>query len=130
MTDPISDMLIRVKNAGAVQKKTATFGYSKIKWEIAKVLERHNYLGEVAKKGKKNKKLIEASLVYDEDSSPKIANTKRISKPSRRMYFGYRQIHSVKNGYGIGVYSTTKGILIDKEARKEKLGGELLFEIW
>lgn len=130
MTDPISDLLIRAKNAGAVQKKTVSFGYSKIKWEIAKVLERYNYLGDVAKKGKKNKKLIEASLVYDEEGTPKISNTKRISKPSRRVYLPYRQIHSVKNGFGVAVYSTTKGLLIDKEARKEKLGGELLFEIW
>ena len=130
MTDPISDMLIRIKNAGTVQKKTASFGYSKIKWEIAKTLEKHKYLGEASKKGKKNKKLIEVTLFYDEDDKPKIANVKRISKLSRRIYLPYRQIHSVKNGYGIAVYSTTKGLLIDREARKEKLGGELLFEIW
>ena len=130
MTDPISDMLIRIKNAGAVQKKATSFGYSKMKWEIAKVLERHNYLGEILKKGKKNKKLIEVSLLYGEDGIPKISNTKRMSKPSRRMYLPYRQIHPVRNGFGAAVYSTTKGLLIDKEARKEKLGGELLFEIW
>jgi len=129
MTDPISDMLIRIKNAGAVGKKTADFGYSKLKWEIAKILENNQYLGEVSKKGKKNKKLIETTLRYDEDGTPKISDVKRISKPSRRIYFGHRQIHSVKSGFGIAVYSTTQGLLTDQEARKQKLGGELLFEI-
>jgi len=128
--DPISDMLIRMKNAQAVGKKTASFGYSKIKWEIAKLLEKHNYLTEVAKKGKKNKKLLEVAFVYDADGTPKISDVKRISKLSRRIYRGLREIYPVRHGFGVAVYSTTKGLLTDKEARKEKLGGEVLFELY
>jgi len=128
--DPISDMLIRMKNAQAVGKKTASFGYSKIKWEIAKLLEKHNYLTEISKKGKKNKKLLEVGFLYDTDGAPKISNVKRMSKLSRRVYRGFREIHPVRHGYGIAVYSTTKGLLTDKEARAGKLGGEFLFEMY
>ncbi|MBI2021058.1 30S ribosomal protein S8 [Candidatus Giovannonibacteria bacterium] len=130
MTDPISDMLIRIKNASAVNKPAVSFGYSKLKFEIAKILESEGFIKDVEKKGKKNKKNIEAGLVYDTDGKPRFTNIKRISKLSKREYRGFREIFGVKNGIGIGVYSTPKGIKSDKEARKEKVGGEILFEIW
>jgi small subunit ribosomal protein S8 len=130
MTDPISDMLIRIKNAQLVKKDTVSFGYSILKMEIIKVLEKKGFLSGVERRGKKQRKLIEAQLIYAKDGSPKINGIKRVSKPSRRIYTGFREVYSVKNGIGMALYSTTKGILTDKEARKEKVGGENLFEIW
>ena len=128
--DPIADMLIRIKNSQAVGKETAVIGYSKMIWGIAKVLERLGYLGSVVRKGKKSKKLIEVKLIYNEDRSPKVSGARRISKLSRRVYKGTREIYTVKNGFGVAIYSTPKGLLTDSEARKEKVGGEILFKIW
>ena len=130
VTDPIGDMLIRVKNAGNASKKTVSFPYSKLKFEIIKLLFEKKVIGEISKKGKKNIKLIEAVLLYDESENPKISGFKRFSKPSRKIYVGTKEIHKVKNGFGVGVYSTVKGIVSDKEARSLKIGGEFLFEIW
>ena len=130
VTDPVGDMLIRIKNAGNAGKKTVSFPYSKLKFEIMKLLFEKRILGEISKKGKKNIKLIEAVLLYDESENPKISGFKRFSKPSCRIYLGTKEIHKVKNGFGFGVYSTVKGIVSDKEARLSKVGGEFLFEIW
>lgn len=123
-------MLIRIKNAQAVKKETASFAHSKLKAEIAKILESRGYIGSVENHGKKQKKLIEVALLYGADGAPKISGVKRISKPSRRIYRGVGEIFSVKNGLGTAVYSTTNGLLTDREARKQKVGGEILFEIW
>lgn len=128
--DPIADMLIRIKNAQSSKKESVVFGYSKLKFEIARILERVGYVGVVNKKGRKNKKLIEVGLLYDAQGKPKISNTKRLSKPSRRLYFGFREVFHPKNGYGITIYSTPRGLLTDREVRKEKVGGEALFEVW
>src|SRR3989344_6210990 len=130
VTDPISDMLIRIKNAGYAGKKTVSFPCSKIKYEIAKLLERINYLADVSKKGRKNIKLIESTIIYNSEGEPAISEIKRISKPGKRVYKKLAEIHKVKNGYGVAVYSTVKGILTDKEVRQQKVGGELLFEFW
>src|SRR3989344_1752160 len=123
VTDPISDMLIRIKNGGYAGKKTVSFPYSKIKYEIAKLLERINYFGDVQKKGRKNIKLIEGEIIYAE-GKPAILEIRRISKPGRRVYRKLAEIHGVRSGYGVGVYSTVKGILTDREARQQKVGGE------
>ena len=131
MNDHISDMLIRIKNAQRVRKEATQFGYSKIKWEIARVLEKTGYVGSVVRKGRKNKKLIEVVLLYDETTKkPMISEVRRISKLGRRVYRGYREIFAPKNGFGAAIYSTPKGLLTDRQARKEKVGGEVLFEIW
>lgn len=130
VTDPIGDMLVRIKNAGYAGKKTASFPYSKMRFEIAKLLFEKRFIGDISKKGKKHTKLIDVILFYDEFGKPKISDFKRVSKPSRRIYLGTKEIHKVKNGFGLGVYSTVKGIVSDKEARSLKTGGEFLFEVW
>src|SRR3989344_825101 len=129
MTDPIYDMLIRIKNAQAAKKPDVVFPHSKIKLEIAKTLEKEGYVGSVQKRNKKNLKLIEVGLIY-ESGEPKISGLKRISKPSRRVYRTSKEIFKVKNGMGLAVYSTSKGLLTNKEAAAKKIGGELMFEIW
>ena len=124
-------MLIRIKNAQRARKEAAQFGYSKIKWDIARVLEQIGYIGGATRKGRKNKRLIEVELLYDTATKePKISDTRRISKLGRRVYRGYREIFAPKNGFGVAVYSTPKGLLTNQQARKEKVGGEILFEIW
>ncbi len=128
--DPISDMLIRIKNAGRAGKKTASLPFSRIKYDILKILEKQNLIVDVEKKGKRTPKTIELSLIYGDDGKPIFSNIKRISKPGRRVYRGFKEINKVKNGVGIGIYSTSKGLLTDRDARKEKVGGEILFEVW
>lgn len=129
MTDPISDMIIRIKNAGEAHKETVVIPYSNLKFEIATVLEKEGYIGAVTKKGKKVTKAIEAVLLYDKDVA-RIQDVKRISKPSRRVYQKASEMRPVKNGYGSSIISTPKGILTGSAARKEKVGGEVLFQIW
>ncbi len=122
-------MLIMIKNASLAGKGTVAFPYSNLKNSIAECLKKEGYLEEVAKKTKKGKPVLEVSLVYAE-KNPKIKQVKRISKQSKRVYFGVRDIHSVKGGTGLLVLSTPKGILSGKDAKKEQVGGEALFELW
>jgi len=130
MTDPIADMLTRIRNAQAVKKETVVFPYSKIKWEILNVLSKNGYIKGLDKTNKKNKKFIEIILKYDEEKTPKIFELKRVSKSSRRVYVQAKDIWFFKKGLGIKVLSTPKGILSDKEAKKLNVGGEVLLEIW
>jgi len=130
MTDPISDMLTRIRNAQAVKKTTVNVPFSKLKWAILEVLKQYGFIKDIEKVGRGNKKIIEVNLKYRKDDSPRISLLKRISKPSRRTYVNTKEIWSFKRGLGIRILSTPKGVMSDKEARKEKLGGEVLLEIY
>lgn len=127
--DQISNMMITIKNGGMAEKETVSFPYSKLKNAIALCLEKEGYLSSVSKKVKKGMPILEVGLVYV-DKKPKITEVNRISKQSRRVYFGMKDIHSVRNSSGLLVLSTPKGILSGKNARKENVGGEALFKIW
>jgi small subunit ribosomal protein S8 len=127
--DPISDMLIRIKNAQASGRPNVEMPYSKVKFELAKIFERENFVGNVEEKGKKAAKKIYIDLKY-EDDIPAIENIVRKSKPSRRVYIGKAQIQTVRQGYGRAIISTSRGLMTNKEARKAGLGGELICEIW
>ncbi len=129
MTDPISDMLIRIKNAQAVKHLTVDVPYSRIKYQIALILEREGFVEKVEKKFRRNKRIIKIFLKY-ENQEPKIVDIKRVSKPGRRVYLPYKKIRAPKGGYGIAIISTSQGLITDKEARKRKLGGEILCEVW
>ena len=129
MTDPIADMLNRIKNAQAVSHSTVEVPFSNFKYEIAKILEKHGFIEKVEKKGRKVKRVIVITLKY-RDKTPAISGLKRVSKPGQRIYLDSTQIKRVKGGYGMAIISTSKGLMIDKEARKQKLGGEVLCEIW
>ena len=126
-------MLTTIMNAQAVNKESVTLPFSKMKFGIANVLKTSGYLAGVERKKRKSKKseleLISATLKYDEHG-PAISGIKLISRPSRRMYIKTNQIKPVRSGHGMSVVSTPKGIMGSKEARKQKLGGEILFEIW
>lgn len=127
ITDPIADMLIRIQNASRVGKEATLVPYSSLKHAIAQILEREGYVGGVDTKKKEG--MISIALLY-KDSRPAISGVKRISKPSRRLYMGVRDIHPVKRGRGLMVFSTPAGIVSDKEAKQKRVGGEALFEIW
>ena len=127
--DSISNMIIMIKNASLANKEVVSFPYSKMKNAIAECLKKEGYLSEVSKKVKKGMPMIEVGLVYVENK-PKITDVQRISKQSKRVYFGMKDIHTVRNGTGLLVLSTPKGILSGKEARKEQVGGEALFKVW
>lgn len=129
MTDPIASFINSVKMAAEKRLPTVTVPHSALKVEIAKVLTKAGYLKSSGVKGKRVKKLLEVELAYKAGVSP-ISHVRRISKPGKRVYAGVDGINSVREGRGMSVISTPKGILSDKEARKEKVGGELLFEIW
>lgn len=129
MTDPIADMIIRIKNAGATHKEATSFPYSKLKHEICTVLEKEGFIGDIAKKGKKVVKTLEVGILYA-NGHPRIQNVRRVSKPSRRIYRKVGEIRKVKQGFGALILSTPKGIMTDDMARKGKVGGEALFEIW
>lgn len=118
-----------IKNAGNASRETATFPYSKLKHAIAVVLEKEGFIKNVTKKTKKGLPMIEVTLVA-KDGEPRIRDVKRVSKPSRRVYQGVADLRPYKQGHGMTILSTPKGILTDKEAKKEMVGGEVLFTIW
>jgi small subunit ribosomal protein S8 len=118
-----------MKNGSLSGKESVSFPYSKMKNAISECLKKAGYISEVSKKVKKGQPILEVGLIYV-DNKPKIVEVERISKQSRRVYFGMKDIHSVRNGTGLLVLSTPKGILSGKEARKEQVGGEALFKIW
>lgn len=129
MTDPIADMITRIKNASDSSKESVSFSHSKLKLAILDVLLKEGFIKSFGKKGKKVAKFIEVGLVY-ENGMPKVRGVDRVSKTSKRVYYKASDIRPVKNGYGLLVLSTPKGIMTDKTARKEHIGGEALFKIW
>lgn len=129
VTDPIADFITQLKNAGAVGKREVSLPFSQFKMAVAEKLKQSGYVTSVDKKGKKVKKTLEVALKYV-DGKHAIADVKRISKPGRRMYRSVSEIHPVRYGRGILILSTPNGVKTDAEARKEKVGGEALFEIW
>jgi small subunit ribosomal protein S8 len=131
MTDPIADLLTRVRNAVRNEVATVDAPYSKLKEGITGVLKREGYIQDFkvmdlsgAKKG------LRVYLRYGSDGEAVIGHVQRVSKPGRRIYRSVPEIVPVLDGLGIGVYSTPKGILTDRECRKEKVGGECLCEVW
>ena len=127
--DPITDMLNRIRNAQAVHHPTVNIPFSNLKYEIAKILQKEGFIAGVEKKGRTQKKMIEITLKYDK-KKPAISGLKRISKLGQRIYKGYKEIKPVKSGYGIAIISTSKGLMTNKEARRQRLGGEVICEIW
>lgn len=125
--DPIADFLVRLQNASRVGHERVSMPFSRAKLAVAQVLFKEGYIGGV--EHKKDTYSLSVDLKYTA-GKPAIMGTKRLSKPSRRTYMGVRDIHQVKRGHGLLVLSTPAGILTDKEARRKRVGGEALFEIW
>jgi small subunit ribosomal protein S8 len=127
--DTISNLIISLKNAQKARHQEVVISFSKVKLAILETLKKEGFILDVQKSGKDLKKKLIITLKY-EDGTPAITDVKRISKQSKRIYGGYKDIKSVRNGYGITVLSTPQGIVSNKEASKLKVGGELLFTMW
>lgn len=130
ITDPVGDLINRLQNAGAVKQTTVSVPFSMYKLAIVEKLKAIGLVGGIEKKGKKVKKTLDITLKYDAAGKPVINGAKRVSKPGRRLYRSVDQIIPVRYGHGHLILSTPKGIKTGLEARKEKVGGEALFEIW
>lgn len=132
--DPISDMLNRIKNAQAVGRERVSVPFSKVKLQIAQLLNAAGYVGEVERRTRKTKKseveYLDMALKYTDGTEGAIAGMRIISRPSRHIYIKASQIRAVRSGYGTAVVSTSKGIMTSQDARKNGLGGEVMFEIW
>lgn len=129
VSDRVGDFIIRLKNAGAIGENVVALPHSSHLEAIAKKLKELGFVADVAV-SRKDRATLEVTLAYDSEGQHRIRGVKRISKPGRRLYAPAREVHSVKNGMGARIMSTPKGILSDKEARKNRAGGETLFEIW
>jgi len=128
MTDPIADMLTRIRNALAVNKTEVIMPFSKIKFSIGKILEREGWVNKI-EKIEENYGQIKIDLKYNK-KQPAISGLKRISKPGCRIYVNKDNLPVVLNDQGIAIISTSSGIMTNKEARKKRLGGEVICEIW
>lgn len=130
MTDPIADMLTRIRNANQMQHETVEVPTSSVKTAILTVMKNEGFIADFTTKTEDNKSTTVVTLKYTADSESVIKGLKRISKPGLRVYAQADEIPTVLNGLGIAVISTSKGIMTDKEARKNKIGGEVLAYIW
>jgi small subunit ribosomal protein S8 len=130
MTDPISDMLTRIRNAGIARQNQTTCPFSKQKLAIAKVLEAAGFIRDVHAASQEGHPALVMVIRYDDHGKPLIDGIRRVSKPGRRVYVGAREIWKVRNGLGISVISTSRGVLSDEAAREASIGGEVVCEVW
>lgn len=134
MTDPIADMLTRIRNAALVHLDKATMPASNLKFHIAEILKKEGFIADVRKEegdgmpGAGDK--ITVVLKYGRDRSSAIDGIRRVSRPGRRVYVRHDRIPRVLSGLGISILSTSRGVMSDREARRQKVGGELLCEVW
>lgn len=130
MTDPIADMLTRIRNAVRARHERTSMPWSRLREEIAKVLLAEGYLSDVIVDGKGAEKRLSVVLRYSERGEPAICGVRRVSKPSLRVYSPAQEVPRVRGGFGIAVLSTPAGVLVDREARRRNVGGEILCEVW
>lgn len=128
--DPITDIFNRIKNAQMAQKEQVIMPFSKVRFEILKILKKHRFIADVKKRGRTVKKTLIIDLEYLDERKPALTGFKRVSKPGQRIYRKATALRSVKSGFGLSIVSTSKGLMTGKEARKNKLGGEVFVEIW
>lgn len=124
-----TDLLTQIKNAQQAKKEFLKVPFSTYDMAIADLLAANGYVEHAVKKGRLPKRIIEIRIKY-KNGRGMIQTVKLISKPSRRLYAGYRELARVRHGYGIGVISTPQGIMTTREAKQKKVGGEILFEVW
>ncbi len=130
MTDPVADMLTRIRNAMQAAHEIVNIPSSTLKINLANVLKSEGYIKNLRIISDGRHRYIRVFLKFDKNGIPVIEGLKRISKPSCRVYASYNEIPEVLNGYGVNIVSTSKGIMTDREARKQKVGGEILCAVW
>lgn len=125
-----TDLLAQIKNAQAVKKESIKIPASKLDEMVLKLLVNRRFIDSFDKKGRGIKKVLSVKIRYTEDGNGAISGVRLLSKPSRHLYVGYKDIRKVRSGYGLLVMSTPQGIMSGEDARKAKLGGEAFFEVW
>jgi small subunit ribosomal protein S8 len=130
MTDPIADMLTRIRNAIAANHPRVDIPGSKLKMEVARILKEEGYINNYTTKGEGIKYMIRIFLRYDAKGASSITHLSRVSRPGRRVYVGAGEIPRVLGGYGVNIISTSNGLMSGKNARKANVGGEILAEVY
>ena len=130
MTDPIADMLTRIRNAIAANHSRVDIPGSKLKMEVARILKEEGYINNFVTKGEGVKYVIRIFLRYDAKGTSSITHLSRVSRPGRRVYVAATGIPRVLGGYGVNIVSTSRGLMSGKQARQENVGGEILAEIY
>ncbi len=130
MTDPIGDMLTRIRNAGSVQHAETRCPASKLKLAVATVLAKEGFIAAVDTDDEGGKPSLVLSLRYDDDGKNLIDEIHRVSRPGRRVYVNATDVPSVRNGLGMVILSTSKGVMCDRDARAANVGGEVICEVW
>lgn len=130
ITDPIADMLTRIRNAQAVRKTEVLMPFSKLKFEIAKILKHEDYIESAEKVEDSKFANLKIVLKYNQDKKPAITIIQRISRPGKRVYANSDKLPRVLNNLGIAIISTSQGLMTNKEAKRKGVGGEVLCEIW
>lgn len=128
--DPIADFITQLRNGIAARLKEVNAPYSRVKFEIARVLLEEGFISNFRVEGEGAKKRIVVSLKYLDDGGSVIRGVERVSKQSRRIYVGYRDLPRVMGGLGIAIITTPAGIITDREARRRKIGGEIICKVW
>jgi small subunit ribosomal protein S8 len=130
MTDPIADMLTRIRNAITARKAKVIMPASKMKARIAEVLREEGFVGAISSEEDGKQGLLSIELRYDNNNHNAIQGIRRVSKPGQRTYARHTGLPKVRSGLGIAILTTSKGVMTEREARKQGLGGELLCEVW
>ena len=130
VTDPISDLLTRLRNASMVSKPSVSIPHSNFKFELAKLLKNEGYVSDVKVSGDGVEKFIDIDMKYSDEGISVISGMNRLSKPGQRVYSSFDKLPRNNGGLGTVIVSTSRGLLTDSEARKRKLGGELICEVW
>ncbi len=130
VTDPVADMLTKIRNASSAKFEKVDVTTSKLKLEVVKILKNEGYIKNFKKTTKGNVNYIRIFLKYDSQDKPVIHGLKKISTPGRRMYTGYKKMPRIYNGHGILVVSTSDGVITGKKASEKKIGGELICSVW
>ena len=130
LTDPISDMLARIRNASIARHDRAEMPHSNLKQHVAEVLKSEGFLDDVRVSDGEGKKTLTLVLRYGRDKASAIDGVRRVSAPGRRVYVRFDRIPRVRSGMGISILSTSRGVMTDRDAREKRVGGELLCEVW
>ena len=130
VTDPVADMLTKIRNANAARHEKVDIMASKLKLEIVKILKTEGYIKNFKKIQAEGVNIIRVLLKYDEANNPVLHGLNKVSKPGRRVYSGYKEIPRVFNGYGTLIISTSDGVITGKKAVEKQVGGELICTVW
>lgn len=130
MTDPIADMLARIKNALQRRYQSVEMPQSTLKLEIARLLQQEGFVEAVEVTPHQPRPLMKIRLKYLNDEQPVIRGIERVSRPGRRVYAGYRELHPIQGGIGVSILSTPEGLMTDEQSRQRRLGGEIICRVW